>query len=902
MTISDYFRWGANFGMKKYTKEQKEMKRLMEQGWYNRMREFVQVFFKPSFKAGGIVCGILALVCLLLPTYEELINVSVVKWTQAYYQSNVFFDIVYTCTIVLTTIALCGWIIRHKQQWIQWRYVEVLIGIVMIWGYYRFFNEIWSFQKVFNTSVSYVDIWVLQLLALITCMVVVNIGVYRKYMRNVPNSTSKLSILQSDNPISQVGDDVMGRRHFTKYLAGIVRSLNLKESSYSIAVTAPWGDGKTSFVNLLKSLLENPTDKDSTEKVPTDKIVVDKTATGIRIINFTPWLFSPGTSITKAFYLLLARELGGINKHLSNLIKRYLELLDANFDKGLSRIYEKDTLQKVRSDIEKLLKSNKGKVVVIIDDIDRLSSEEILEVFKLIRGSANFPNIVFISCFDKEYVNTALQIHSGALKNTYIEKFFQLEFSLPRYNKEVLRDMAERFAVQLFVNSSDDLNDFKDYIKKPESSLLAKMDIVNYFANPRQLIRWLNNLYLSYSAIKGECYVADLSDITLLKMYYPSIYSLISDSFEKYFTISNSGVKLWDKTENSNDTRWLTETHEDLHDSVEYSNLNTTEKENINAIFSRLTGRFSNEKALRFATPGYSMRYFFGMLQEDEVSQTDFLNLLKMEADEMIAEIDKNYLARIEGLTLLCQTVDVDDPQAEENIIRMVLYLSSQSNRYAFDVGKLMSRLEKIGENNDERKKKLMELIQTTPLSAWVSTVFSRSHRYYFPLSRGNHEEDNFLSGNFMDEVQLLNMKKAYKAKLGFTEMRELYRLSCHNFLTDAQLNSNMLKAEELDNPTDDIMRDFIIETMDQNIEYLYYVSERNTLSNGSSASKAYGITWPFNFLWNSWKYVVTYASSKGYSFSNNDRLNELGELFDKYKAKCEAVEFELTHLNPPMW
>ncbi len=48
-------------------------------------------------------------------------------------------------------------------------------------------------------------------------------------------------------------------------------------------------------------------------------------------------------------------------------------------------------------------------IVIVLDDIDRLSTNEIREVFKLVRLTASFPNIIYVLAFDRLRVELALQ-------------------------------------------------------------------------------------------------------------------------------------------------------------------------------------------------------------------------------------------------------------------------------------------------------------------------------------------------------------------------------------------------------------------------------------------------------------------------------------------------------------
>ena len=264
---------------------------------------------------------------------------------------------------------------------------------------------------------------------------------------------------------------------------------------------------------------------------------------------------------------------------------------------------------------------------------------------------------------------------------------------------------------------------FKKYINSPKFRLLPQEDFINNFTNLRQLNRWLNNLSLSYSVVGKECHIGDLADIEFLKLFYPTIYFLIAQSFEEFFIIKNGKVSLWNNDDDTSDKyQWMDEKHRNLYETKEYKDIKTEEeKENLKTIIERLLGgMFSKDEALRFATPGYSMRYFYGSLQDNEIAQKDFLKLIGMDSESMIKEIHDSHLDSANSLTLLCQTIEVDNPQKEENIIKMVFYLSSILDFYAFDTYKLMKRLEKIIDGKEERETLLLKYIESMPLSVWI--------------------------------------------------------------------------------------------------------------------------------------------------------------------------------------
>src|SRR2546428_9175321 len=90
-----------------------------------------------------------------------------------------------------------------------------------------------------------------------------------------------------------------------------------------------------------------------------------------------------------------------------------------------------------RAKVEKALRALDKPIVVVIDDIDRLTSSEIRDIFKLVRLTANFPNVVYIVAFDRNRVEAALA-EQGIPGRDYLEKILQVSVDLPAVPAHVL--------------------------------------------------------------------------------------------------------------------------------------------------------------------------------------------------------------------------------------------------------------------------------------------------------------------------------------------------------------------------------------------------------------------------------------------------------------------------------
>lgn len=255
--------------------------------------------------------------------------------------------------------------------------------------------------------------------------------------KNTPNAINYFV----DNPISTASEDLLQR---SKFVERIVREIDMIDASqgYVLAVMGQWGSGKTSVLNLVKESLQNK-----------EMIVVD----------YNPWLLS-GTEA------LVAGLFGEINAHLKQRGKqyrsiaakmlRYSDLIaplaaipvagswSATLLAALGFAKKFRELRSVsvaaqKEQVTKALRSLDHPIVVIIDDIDRLDRAEVREIFKLVRLTVNFPNVIYLLSFDRARVENALE-EDGVPGRAYLEKIVQNGFELPMVPRKVLtREVAQ---------------------------------------------------------------------------------------------------------------------------------------------------------------------------------------------------------------------------------------------------------------------------------------------------------------------------------------------------------------------------------------------------------------------------------------------------------------------------
>ena len=234
-----------------------------------------------------------------------------------------------------------------------------------------------------------------------------------------------------------------------------------------------------------------------------DKIVKIFYKKDIVIIRFSPWSLSNINQIYTEYLSSLAKNLDSSSSLFPSLLLLYTETLlqkDLSFLKKY--IKTEKSIEELKDEISNLLIKTSRKIIVIIDDVDRINGIEIYNLFKLIGSVANFPNIVNIIAYDKHYVCTELnnylnkEENSISNANQYLKKIINKEFMLPKISNAKLYEI---FASELkSIIGATNLNVYN------EQEL--KYNYINtigfYIQNIRDLKLLLNAFEFHYSIFK----------------------------------------------------------------------------------------------------------------------------------------------------------------------------------------------------------------------------------------------------------------------------------------------------------------------------------------------------------------------------------------------------------------
>lgn len=384
-------------------------------------------------------------------------------------------------------------------------YTSIHIALfIYVWTLYIHFENTWSYL----TTHFGMDCWAL-LLASYPAGVIIGIA-YQYAACKKKETKEEIAdippiIIFDDSPITDDNEDEF---RYVQYAQRIARAIQERKAaeSYSIGITGTWGSGKTSMLNLVKNHLKK------------DKNII--------IVEFNPRKSADVKLIQSDFLTAFCTHLEKYHSGASHIISDYMEALnviatETIWEKviGFTKVFDSE---KSREDIERMLETIGKKIVVLIDDFDRLSGEEIMEVLKVIDQNGSFNHTVFISAYDKQYVNKVLNYFlSSEAANDYTDKYFNLELRLPDRKQFHKNGYLQRRLLGLKKGILKNATERQIY----ESLNILIGFIDEYLPTPRDIKRYLGLVMANYAEVEQDVSLRDFLLIGLVKYKYPEEYS-----------------------------------------------------------------------------------------------------------------------------------------------------------------------------------------------------------------------------------------------------------------------------------------------------------------------------------------------------------------------------------------
>ena len=335
-------------------------------------------------------------------------------------------------------------------------------------------------------------------------------------------------MLHTDQPTDV---DRLSRTRLAASLANLVVS-DASRSGLVISVEGAWGSGKTSFMKFVRESL-NSADHISLYTEFHPWLVGDRDALVSQLLKKIESVVATdkrsvikrkATSVTKALQpygkvLKLAKLIPG-----SELFHNTIDGAADAVSNGNKKIPDLET---AKSKVVKALQDFANPIVVFIDDLDRLTPSEFVEIVRAIKAVGDFPNVVYVLAFDIEYAISALQ-QSGITKaGEYLDKIVQLRCTVPQASEADMRAIFDKCWFE-FAQSSGltDANstEFSRRIDEYWPGLILALGTV------RDIYRMFNRALLVAPLLNGEVNVCELIAIETLAIKAPSVYKEIREN------------------------------------------------------------------------------------------------------------------------------------------------------------------------------------------------------------------------------------------------------------------------------------------------------------------------------------------------------------------------------------
>ncbi|WP_017212377.1 KAP family P-loop NTPase fold protein [Clostridium beijerinckii] len=325
--------------------------------------------------------------------------------------------------------------------------------------------------------------------------------------------------IQSEKPIKDRNEDKLKRNRFAINLAQNINNYNYEES-ITIGLMGSWGSGKSSIINMVKS---------------------DIDLSKIELVEFNPWYFSGRKQLISDFFEMLSDSIG-TNEGKVNKLGKDLKLYAAalkpltlipqigpivsilskisesggDFLKEYSKSQNED-ISKIKERINNQIIDYDKRILVIIDEIDRLENEDIKEIFQLVRALGDFDNMIYLLSFDKEKV---IKVFSSG--EDYLDKIINVPLYVPELSMKNINDYFIKELGNIFNNNVQ-------IDSKYWGSIYIGV-FENKFKNLREVNRFLNVVRFNSDDIMQDLNIVDYLMINFLKMFDEEVYKFIKEN------------------------------------------------------------------------------------------------------------------------------------------------------------------------------------------------------------------------------------------------------------------------------------------------------------------------------------------------------------------------------------
>lgn len=381
----------------------------------------------------------------------------------------------------------------------------------------------------------------------------------QKYtLKKKPANPSRLI---SDTPWMPGDKDLLEYKSYAENFADTVLKTD-QAHPLVFGIEAPWGTGKTSFLNMCQEQWERH------EARPV-------------VFRFDPWYFNSDEDLIRNFFtelkIILRKKY--LLPEVDSYLSQYAALLSkATVVRDFPHIKASETVHDTHEILKEYLAYLQQPIIIIVDDLDRINRKKALQILQLVALCADFPYVNYVLCYDVDNLHGGVDAQqlikkrlegeignfiglkadeilekkgTGVDRKTlllkeeqqydsshiqlYLEKIINTKYILPYFRKDLI---IKYFAEKLYATLTN-LSNKPENIKLTENDFYQKIKsfIDDYpFIARKYLfsIRQTNsiiNTFLSVSEADRRAFLYDINKfehlllLLIIKYHHPSVYA-----------------------------------------------------------------------------------------------------------------------------------------------------------------------------------------------------------------------------------------------------------------------------------------------------------------------------------------------------------------------------------------